>query len=64
LRLDLPKFRQKDPDISAGLSFLSMRRRFGNPGVELGDDRHTLPPFFFIALQPVFGPMSRRALER
>ena len=38
-----------------------VHRRFGNPGVERGDDRHTLPPFFFIALPPVFGPMSRRA---
>ena len=41
-----------------------VHRRFGNPGVELGDDRHTLPPFFFIALPPGVRPNVTQGLER
>ena len=33
----------------------------GVSGVELCDQRHTLPPVFFIALPLVLGPLSRGA---
>ena len=33
----------------------------GVSGVELCDQRHTLPPVFFIALPPVLDPLSRGA---
>src|SRR5215472_17614124 len=32
------------------------------PGVELGDDHHTLPPVFFLALPTVLGPLLRLLL--
>jgi hypothetical protein len=33
-----------------------VQRRFGVSGVELGDNHHTLPPVFFIALPTVLCP--------
>jgi hypothetical protein len=35
-----------------------VHRRFGISGVELGDDRHTLPPLLFLVLPPVLGPLA------
>src|SRR5262245_15447266 len=39
-----------------------MRRRFGIPGVELGDDRHTLSPLLFLAPTLMLGPLLRSLL--
>jgi len=37
-----------------------MQGRFGIPGLELCDDRHTLPPVFLIAWPPMLGHCSIR----
>jgi hypothetical protein len=56
----------KQPQGSAVLQDLIVKgvhRRLGIFGVKLCDNHHTLPPFFFIALPPVFGPLLRALLS-